>query len=202
VSSVVWEDPVFTASLRAGEGRSWYIFKSAVSTGYFTSAHTEYTDNGVSGAKGRDQRRQLDAMLKAAARREIDVVATWSLDRLGRKLHDLLDMLNDLQQRGTDLYIHQHRIDTTSAGGRMVFQMMGAVAGFERNVIRERDMAGLERARKQGKTLGRPRINQAAERNILALKDSGLSYRKIATQAGVSLSVVQRVLREREAAVQ
>jgi len=90
-----------------------------------------FKDEGVSGAKGREKRPGLDAMLKAVARREIDMVAAWSVDRLGRSLPDLLAVLGEVHGKGCDLYLHQQGIDTRTPGGRALFQMMGVFAEFE-----------------------------------------------------------------------
>ena len=116
-----------------------------------------YSDNGVSGAKGRTQRHGLDAMLKDASRGRFDVVVVWALDRLGRSLIDLLNTLNELETAGVALVLHQQAIDTTTPAGRMFFQVTGAFAEFERGMIRSRVMAGLARARARGVRLGRPR---------------------------------------------
>ena len=94
-----------------------------------------YEDAGISGAKGRDKRPGLDALLKAAARREFDVLAAWSVDRLGRSLQDLIATLNELHALGCDLYLHQQAVDTTTPAGRALFQMMGVFAEFERAMI-------------------------------------------------------------------
>ena len=94
----------------------------------------EYTDAGISGAKGRDQRPALDAMLKGAVRGEFDLVAAWSVDRLGRSLQHLVNGLSDLQAAGIGLYLHQQAIDTTTAEGKAMFGMLGVFAEFERSL--------------------------------------------------------------------
>src|ERR1700727_3520550 len=117
-----------------------------------------FSDNGVSGAKGRKDRPGLDALLKGVARREFDMVAAWSVDRLGRSLQDLIEVLSDLHAKGVDLYLHQQGLDTSTPSGRAMFQMMGVFAEFERAMIRERVMAGLSRAKAGGTQLGRRRL--------------------------------------------
>src|SRR5262249_25578303 len=102
-----------------------------------------YRDHGVSGAKGRDKRPQFDAMLKAATKREFDLVMAWSVDRLGRSLQDLVAFLGELHGTGRDLYLHMQALDTTTPGGRAMFQMMGVFAEFERSMIQERVRVGL-----------------------------------------------------------
>jgi DNA invertase Pin-like site-specific DNA recombinase len=97
-----------------------------------------YEDAGISGAKGRDQRPGLEAIMKAVNAREFDMVATRSVDRLGRSLTDLLGILQDLQEKGVDLFLHQQGLDTSTTAGKAMFQMLGVFAEFERGIIRER----------------------------------------------------------------
>ena len=120
-----------------------------------------FSDNGISGAKGRKDRPGLDALLKGVARREFDMVAAWSVDRLGRSLQDLIEVLSDLHAKGVDLYLHQQGLDTSTPSGRAMYQMMGVFAEFERAIIRERVMSGLARAKAEGVTLGRPALEDA-----------------------------------------
>ena len=155
----------------------------------------EYKDRGISGAKGRDKRPQFDAMLKAASRREFDVIMSWSVDRLGRSLQHLVEFLGDIQQKGVDLYLHQQNIDTGTPSGKAMFQMVGVFAEFERSMIRERVMAGLARARKEGKVLGRPKSSDATEAAFLKLRGEGKGMLSIAKELGVGTSVVQRVVK-------
>jgi Resolvase, N terminal domain len=102
-----------------------------------------FEDAGVSGAKGRNGRPGLDALMKAVTRRETDMVAAWSVDRLGRSLTDLLEFLKEIHAKGVDLFLHQQGLDTSTPSGRAMFQMMGVFAEFERAMIRERVLAGL-----------------------------------------------------------
>ena len=120
----------------------------------------EYSDTGISGAKGRDSRPGLDQMLKDASRRRFDVVMAWAIDGLGRSLIDLLGTIQTLEACGVDLYLDQQSIDTTTPAGRLMFQVTGAFAEFERSMIRQRIRAGLARAVQQGKHLGRPKMTQ------------------------------------------
>lgn len=155
---------------------------------------TEFRDAGISGAKGREKRPGLDRLLHAVARREVDMVAAWSVDRLGRSLQDLLGFLGELHGKGVDLYLHQQGIDTSTPAGKALFQMMGVFAEFERAMIRERVRAGLERARAQGKTLGRRRNDDpklAAEVRRLRAKGNGIG--KTARILGVGVSYIQRL---------
>src|SRR5215475_5304240 len=117
-----------------------------------------YKDAGVSGAKARDQRPGLDALLKDASRGKFDVVLCWAIDRLGRSLIDLLGTIQHLEACKVDLYLDQQSIDTTTPMGKLVFQVTGAFAEFERSMIRQRVRAGLRRAVAQGRVLGRPKL--------------------------------------------
>ena len=152
-----------------------------------------FDDAGVSGAKGRDKRAGLDALLKGVARKEFDIVAAWSVDRLGRSLQDLVGLLGEIHGKGLDLYLHQQGIDTTTPAGKALFQMMGVFAEFERAMIQERVKSGLARARADGTQLGRPRVSAETEASIRAARRSGTGINKIARELGVGVSVVQRV---------
>jgi DNA invertase Pin-like site-specific DNA recombinase len=158
-----------------------------------------YKDHGISGAKGRDRRPAFDALHKAAVRREFDVVMAWNVDRLGRSLQDLVGFLGQLHAAGVDLFLHQQGLDTTTPGGKAMFQMLGVFAEFERSIIQERVRAGLRRAVSEGKQLGRPRLAADIERRISvalkARKETGDSVRKIAARFGVDPSTVQRISR-------
>jgi len=158
-----------------------------------------YRDHGISGAKGRDKRPQFDALCKAAARREFDVVMAWSVDRLGRSLQDLVGFLAELHAVGVDLFLHQQGLDTTTPAGKAMFGMMGVFAEFERAMIQERVRAGLQRARSEGKQLGRPKIGADLERAILAdLRKRGRpGVRAIAAAHGVAVNTVQRIAHPR-----
>jgi DNA invertase Pin-like site-specific DNA recombinase len=152
-----------------------------------------YEDQGVSGAKGRDRRPQLDRMLKDALRGRFDILAAWAVDRLGRSLQDLVATLGELRAAGVDLFLHQQAVDTTTPSGRAMFQMLGVFAEFERSMIQERVKAGLARARAAGRRLGRPKV-RADEEGIRKAVAGGLSIRRTAQRFGVSPAKVQRVL--------
>jgi DNA invertase Pin-like site-specific DNA recombinase len=154
----------------------------------------EYIDHGISGAKGREQRPAYDQMYKAIVRREFDLVMVWSVDRLGRSLQQLVGFLSDLHAKGVDLYLHQQGIDTTTPAGKAMFQMCGVFAEFERAMIQERVKAGLDRARNQGKTLGRPRVQASVEQKIKAARQQGKGIKKIAQELKIGVSTVQRVV--------
>jgi DNA invertase Pin-like site-specific DNA recombinase len=153
-----------------------------------------YEDQAISGAKGREQRPGLDNLLKDANRRKFDLVASWSVDRIGRSLQDVLSFLGEIHAVGIDLYLHQQGVDTTTPAGKAMFQMCGVFAEFERSMIRGRINAGLARARANGKKLGRPSVGSDVETSIRAALGRGdKGIRKIACESGVGVSVVQRV---------
>jgi DNA invertase Pin-like site-specific DNA recombinase len=153
-----------------------------------------YEDAGISGAKGRDKRPGLDRLLKDVTARKVNMIAAWSVDRLGRSLQDLVAMLNDLQAVGCDLYLHQQALDTSTPSGRAMFQMCGVFAEFERSMIRERVNAGLARARSKGIKLGRRKVKPSVEEQIQELRQGGMGILRIGKTLGVGTSVVQRVL--------
>ena len=152
-----------------------------------------YKDHGISGSKGRDKRPAFDALHKAAARREIDIVMAWSVDRLGRSLQDLVAFLSEIHAAGVDLFLHQQGLDTTTPAGKALFQMMGVFAEFERSMIQERVRAGLRRAKDDGKKLGRPRIAPQLEERIRAALKAGETIRGAADKFDVNPSTVQRI---------
>ena len=158
-----------------------------------------YEDAGISGAKGRDKRPAFDRLLKDASRREFDMIAAWSVDRLGRSLQNLVTFLEEIRALGVDLYLHQQGLNTTTPAGRAMFQMCGVFAEFERSMIRERINAGLERARANGKTLGRKTgpstKRQRRQADILKLHRDGQSIRAIASVVRMSPGTVHSVIR-------
>jgi DNA invertase Pin-like site-specific DNA recombinase len=133
-------------------------------------------------------------MMKAVNSKEFDMVATWSVDRLGRSLTDLLSILQCLRDKGVDLFLHQQGLDTSTSAGRAMFQMLGVFAEFERGIIRERVNAGLARARANGTKLGRRPVKPAMEARIRQLRAKGDGILKIGKKLGIGTSVVQRVI--------
>ena len=159
----------------------------------------EFVDEGISGAKGREKRPGFDKLCKAATRRQIDVVAAWSVDRLGRSLQDLVGFLSELNSVGCDLYLDRQAVDTTTPAGRALFQMLGVFAEFERSIIVERVRAGMARAKrrgtKSGRPIGRPETANSKLREIKEELAKGTGVLKVARTLGVGTSVVQRVKR-------
>jgi len=156
----------------------------------------QYSDAGVSGSKGRESRPGLDQMLKDASRRKFDVIMAWAIDRLGRSLIDLLGTIQTLETCGVDMYLDQQSIDTTTPAGKLMFQVCGAFAEFERSMIRQRVHAGLKRAVEEGKQLGRPKIDEALEKRIQTQLRAGKGILKVAREIGVGTGTVQRIARE------
>lgn len=154
-----------------------------------------FEDAGVSGAKGRDKRPGYDALLKAVHRREVDMIAAFAVDRLGRSLPDLVAFLSDIQARGCDLYLHQQAVDTSTPSGRMLFQMLAVFAEFERSIITSRINAGLARARANGVQFGRPNLSLERRTKVQKALRDGLSIRAVAKATGVSTASVQRIKR-------
>jgi DNA invertase Pin-like site-specific DNA recombinase len=139
----------------------------------------EYVDNGISGAK--DRRPQLDRLMEAARKRQIDIILVWKLDRFGRSLKQLVTSLDELTGLGVGFISYQDNIDLTTAQGRLMFHIIGAMCEFERELIRERVNAGLDNAKRKGKRLGRKPVPPIERAKIINLhqKDLKLSVRKL-----------------------
>lgn len=160
-----------------------------------------YEDKGISGAKGRKDRPALDEMLKDAARRKFKMLLVWDLTRLGRSLRDLLEIAKTLESCGVDLFVFKDGYDTSTPSGRLFFHIVGSLAEFERERIKERVTAGIARAKaqgtKSGKPIGRPvKLTPSKKRKIAELRAKKLSYRKIAAEVGLSFDTVRRALQE------
>ncbi len=152
----------------------------------------EYVDHGVSGTK--DHRPALDRLVADARRRKVDTVVVWRLDRLGRSLKHLVTLLDELQALGVGFVSLDEGIDLQTPAGRLQLHILAALSEFERARIAERVAAGLARAKRQGTTLGRPRVEVSAD----ALASvAGLSTRQAAVRLGVSASTVRRRLRQK-----
>ena len=154
-----------------------------------------YIDLGISGSTGRDKRPELDRMLKDSIKKKFDVVMCWSIDRLGRSLQNCLEILNDLSAKNIDLYFDQQSIDSTTPTGKLMFSMVSAFSEFEKEMIRERVMSGLENARKKGRIGGRPtNLSSTIKDKILQMKTEGKSIREIKNICSVGTSSVYKVL--------
>jgi DNA invertase Pin-like site-specific DNA recombinase len=157
----------------------------------------EYVDNGISGTK--ERRPQLDRLLEAARKRQIDMIIVWKLDRFGRSLKQLVNALEELSSLGIGFISYQDNLDLTTAQGRLMFHIIGAMAEFERELIRERVKAGLENARRKGKRLGRKPIAPIDIDKAIRLhtQEPLLSIRAIAGKTKLSKSYIGRILKEK-----
>ena len=154
----------------------------------------EFVDQGISGAK--DKRPALDRLLKDAHRRRFDLVACVKLDRLARSVRHLTTLAAEFEALGIGLVVLDQAIDTTTPSGRLLFHVLGAIAEFERDLIRERTAAGMRAARRRGKRIGRPRAitgsaTFALERGLA----EGRSISSLARDLGVSRGTVTAEVR-------
>lgn len=152
-----------------------------------------FADEGISGTKGRDQRPAFDALMKAITRREIDLVAAWSVCRIGRSLQHLIGFLAEINSSNVDLYLHQQSIDTSTPAGRALFGMLGVFSELERSLIAERVKSGLNRARAAGKHCGRPKLEPAKIETVEKLLRQGTSIDATAKKARVGVGSVCRI---------
>ena len=169
--------------VKVAEHRGWVIVQT-------------YEDQGISGAKGRDQRPAFDQMLKDAMRGRFSIMMVWSIDRLGRSVLHVANALAELDAAGVALYSDQQGIDSTSPIGRAMLQMASVFGEQEREMLRGRVMAGLDRVRAQGKKLGRPKVGRKVEEAIRHQLSAGHGILKVAKIVGVGSGTVQRVKRE------
>jgi DNA invertase Pin-like site-specific DNA recombinase len=168
---------------RVAEHRGWAIVLT-------------YEDQGISGARGRDQRPGFDQMLKDAVRRRFDILMCWSIDRLGRSVLHVANALAELDAAGVRLYCDQQGIDSSTPMGRAMIQMASVFGEQERSMLRSRVLAGLDRVRAQGKRLGRPKVSPKVENTIRKHLEAGNGILKVAALVGVGSGTVQRVKRE------
>jgi DNA invertase Pin-like site-specific DNA recombinase len=152
-----------------------------------------FSDAGISGVKVRKDRAGLDEMLKQAQRGKFDVVMAWAIDRIGRSLVDLRNTIETLKACGVDLYLDQQAIDTTTPSGKLMLQMTGAFAEFERAMIQARIHAGLRRAVADGRKLGRPLNDPGAIDKARLALGKGLGINRVAKLVGLSNGTVQRI---------
>lgn len=155
-----------------------------------------FKDQGISGTKGKEERPGLAKLMQAVSRKEFDMVAAWSVDRLGRSLQDLIGLLQDFHAKHIDLYLHTQGLDTSTPSGRAMYQMLGVFGEFERAIIQERVHAGLARARAEGIQLGRPAKiagDAAKVKAMRAARRAGKSIRTIAREFDVGIGTAQRL---------
>jgi DNA invertase Pin-like site-specific DNA recombinase len=149
----------------------------------------EYTDRGISGSI--ESRPELNKLMSDARKRRFDVLAVWRFDRFARSTKHLLVALEEFRSLGIQFVSYQENIDTTTPLGAAVFTIVAAVATLERDLIRERVLAGLRHARAKGKKLGRPRVHANVD-EIVALRASGASWAQICKATGLSKGTAQR----------
>ena len=153
-------------------------------------------DEGISGAKGRKDRPAFDKALKLITQRKADRLMVWSVDRLGRSLKDLVETMEEINAAGADLYIHTQALDTSTPAGRAMFGMLSIFSSFERELIRERVISGLDKALREGKRLGRKPIPPITKKKVIELRALGLPQQKIANKVGISTGKVCQILKE------
>ena len=157
----------------------------------------ELVDDGISGAKGRRDRPGFDRLFQMVQRRECDVVMAWDVSRLGRSIQNLVGFMKEVQSAGCDLYIHQQAINTQTAAGRMVFGIFSALGEYERELIRERINAGLNRARQNGVRLGRPSVASSPTviSGVKLLREKQMPIHQIAKSLKIGVGTVSKILK-------
>ena len=151
----------------------------------------EYVDKGISGAKGRDQRPQFDLLIKDGIRKKYEMILAYDVSRLSRSLQDLVQFMNDLNTKGIDLFLMKNGISTDTPSGKMMFQMCGVFAEFERTMISERIKSGMQRAKKEGRSIGRKsNMNDSLKTSVQLLRDKGMGIRRIASTLGIGVGTV------------
>jgi DNA invertase Pin-like site-specific DNA recombinase len=177
-------DPQRQALQKILELRGWTLVK-------------EYADEGISGAKARDQRPGFDAMCKAATRREFDIVVAWSIDRISRSLINLITFMNELNAVGVQLYVHQQAFDSMTPSGKLMLQVAGAFAEFERTLIGQRIKIGFARAKARGKQFGKRTIlTPELVQKAVELRAEGKSATEIGKELECAPRSVWRALRK------
>ena len=155
----------------------------------------EISDEGISGAKGRDEREGFDELIKGSIQKEWDIILVWDVSRLGRSLKHLVSFLEDVQSAKCDLYIHQSGIDTSTASGKMMFGMLSVFSEFERSLIRERVIAGQQRAKAEGKHIGRKtNLTDGVRTAVYQLRQNNVPIKRIAKDLQIGVGTVYKVL--------
>ena len=154
-----------------------------------------YSDNGFSGTKSTADRPALNDLMADARKKSFDMVLVWSLDRLGRSLKHCLELLQELQELKVDLFFQQQGMDTSTSSGKLMFSMIGAFAEFERNLIRERVLAGQMRAKANGVKIGRPsKMNDGMRSAVKLLREKGMGIKQIARELQIGVGTVYSVM--------
>jgi DNA invertase Pin-like site-specific DNA recombinase len=150
----------------------------------------EYIDQSFNGAN--NNRPAFTEMMEQARKRKFNVLLVWKLDRLSRSLKDLINTLDELGSLGIDFVSYDNNLDTSTLTGKLVFQIVGAVAEFEKDIIKERVIAGLANARRKGKRLGRPPLGQEVYEKAKELRQQNLSFRKIGKELGIDEGTIRK----------
>ena len=155
----------------------------------------EISDEGISGAKGRDERQGFDELIKGSVKNEWDIILVWDVSRLGRSLKHLVSFLEDIQSAHCDVYIHQSGIDTSTASGKMMFGMLSVFSEFERSMIRERVIAGQQRAVANGVKLGRKtNVNDGIITAVYHMRQNNVPIKRIAKDLQIGVGTVYKIL--------
>jgi DNA invertase Pin-like site-specific DNA recombinase len=157
----------------------------------------ELSDNGISGSKGKKDRPGYARLCEMICRKEIDIVLAWSVDRISRSMTDLLSFLAELKAKNVDLFLHQQNLDTSTPAGRAMFQLLGVFSELETSILKERIHAGLNRARAEGRKLGRPSVANTPQviASVKLLRQNGYSIHKIARDLKIGVGTCQKILR-------
>ena len=155
----------------------------------------EYTDNGISGTKGREDRPGLDLLLNHAGQRKFEQVMIFDITRLGRSLQNCIETLNYLNSLNIDILIQKQGIDTSTSVGRLTFSLMASLGEYEKNLMRERIVLGINRAKLQGKKLGRPsNMNDGMRNAIKILREKGMGIVSISKQLNCGVGTIYKVI--------
>jgi len=156
----------------------------------------EYSDEGLSGTLSREKRPALNAFIKDVYRKRFDTVVCWDISRIGRSMKELILFLSDMKDKGIGICSVRQGFDTSTSMGEIMFQFVGTLSSWEREMIRERALAGLKRAKSERKTLRRRKVtNDTMTARILELRTATKSIREIASEVGVSRGTVSNVLK-------
>jgi DNA invertase Pin-like site-specific DNA recombinase len=157
----------------------------------------EYIDEGLSGTLSRDKRPAFNEMIKDGYRKKFDSVVCWDTSRLGRSMKNLIMFLSDMKDRDIGICSVRQGFDTSTRMGSIMYQFVGILSEWEALMISERTLAGLERARREGKTLGHRKVtNDRITAQIIELRSAKKSLREIASEVGVSIATVHQELKK------
>ena len=155
----------------------------------------EYKDEGISGAKNRDERPSLNEMMKDAVRGKFEMILCYDLSRLGRNLEELIRIMNEMNSLNINLFFYREAINTDSSSGKLMFSMFGVLAEWEKSLISERIISGQNRARTQGKKIGRPStFNEGLMQAVRKMREKGMGIVAISKTLGIGVSSVYRSL--------